>query len=150
VKRKDGIAALHQRKRMLLAAQTALQHFHRELEAQKIILDEKLFSKEDLVFVAQDIEFTYFVRMFANFEEILRDYWKNGCGRTTHPDMKPLMNSIAAHRRIPFDIVQGAHDARETRNALMHPDRELKNFMSFNEAESWLSQYLRRLPLDWS
>src|SRR5947207_121868 len=57
----------------------------------------------DLRQCAQNLEITYILRLFAEFEGVLRDYWIGGRKRKTVPNMRPLMNSIAAYRDIPPD-----------------------------------------------
>ena len=55
---------------------------------------------------ATNLQVTYLVRLFAEFEAILRDYWLNGRRRTTVPRMVDLMNSVAAYCFMNADDVQ--------------------------------------------
>src|SRR5258708_7244334 len=47
---------------------------------------------------ARNLEVTYVLRLFSTFEAVLRDFWVEGVGRATEPDMRPLMDSIAGRR----------------------------------------------------
>src|SRR5205809_1040402 len=74
----------------------------------------------DLEVSVDNLPITYFLRLFAEFEGILRDYWVNGRGRSTSPRMMDLMNSIAAYCFIGNDDLADAHEVREYRNHVIH------------------------------
>ncbi len=95
------------------------------------------------------MEATYLVRMFADFEAGLRDFWRNGLGRRTVPKMEPLMNRIAAYRSVPEPVLSEAHDVREFRNAIVHEGDRHANPIGIEEARRRLCRFLGRLPRDW-
>jgi hypothetical protein len=67
-----------------------------------------------------NLQVTYFVRLFAEFETVLRDYWLNARKRTTAPPMAALMNSVAAYCFINEDDLLNANQVRDYRNQVMH------------------------------
>jgi hypothetical protein len=69
---------------------------------------------------ARNLEATYLVRLFAVFEQALRDYWSKSLKRTTHPKTEDLINSIAARRRVHYQELQAVHHVRAFRNAVVH------------------------------
>src|SRR5437868_14584300 len=74
---------------------------------------------------ATNLELTYVVRLFAEFEAILRDFWavvraRRRCRRTR---MEVLMNRVAAECSLPWDALNKAHAVREYRNAIVHDRR---------------------------
>jgi hypothetical protein len=68
---------------------------------------------------ADNLEITFTPRLFSEFEAILRDYW-TAAVRPTSPDMRPLMDSIAARRRISENHLAAAHAIRDFRNDIIH------------------------------
>src|SRR5579862_5590183 len=77
-------------------------------------------TDEELRRCARNLELTFVLRLFAEFEAILRDYWRRGLNRPTRPDMEPVIESIARRRRMaPIDLAN-AHEVREYRNDIIH------------------------------
>jgi hypothetical protein len=97
---------------------------------------------------ALNIQITYLVRLFAEFEAILRDYWLNGRGRTTTPRMADLMSSITAYCFMNQDDVQNAHEVREYRNDVVHRHEQDPRF-DFQACRSRLACFIRWLPQKW-
>ncbi len=120
--------------------------------------DKNLFIHEDghqdqitvhqLESCVQNLPITYFIRLFAEFEGILRDYWLNGRKRNTKPRMIDLMNSIAAYCNINEDSVQDAQEVREYRNDVIHEHLQDSHF-DFQTCRSRLACFVRWLPQRW-
>ena len=102
----------------------------------------------DLISADENLEGTYLVRMFAEFETGIRSYWKTL--RPTRPPVEILLDSVAAKRVIPYDLVQNAHAVRDYRNQLVHDRDEPVDVVTIRDARSHLSKYLARLPTRWS
>src|ERR1017187_9993792 len=107
-----------------------LRRTHDELEAGRFALSRVLadlknnpnlfiaaqtvgVTATELKSCALNLEITFVLRLFAEFEAVLRDYWKQGLGRVTNPDMGRLMNSIAAKRNMNRLHLSFAHEIRE-------------------------------------
>ena len=90
----------------------------------------------------------FVLRLFSEFEGILRDYWRGGLGRITRPDMHPLMESIAHRRDMNQDDLDQAHEIREYRNDVIHEAAGDARY-GFSECKRALAMYLRWLPLQW-
>ncbi len=97
---------------------------------------------------AKTLETTFVLRLFAEFEAVLRDYWEHGAGRNTEPDMRPLMDSIAQRRRMSSDHLAEAHDLRNYRNLLIHEDARAAKF-DFPQSLRAVGRYMSWLPLKW-
>ena len=95
-----------------------------------------------------NLEITYLVRLFAEFEGILRDYWAHGRKRPTAPPMVDLMNSIAAYCFMNDDDRDDAHQVREYRNGVVHEHRQNPQF-GFQTCRSRLARFVRWLPRTW-
>jgi hypothetical protein len=96
-----------------------------------------------------NLEGTFLLRLYAEFEAGLRDVWKSYFGRDTHPPMKDLLVAIA-NQRIPQDWLEDADAVREYRNALVHEgDTTDIEAVSLAEARSRLCRFFSQLPKDW-
>jgi hypothetical protein len=100
-----------------------------------------------------NLEGTYIVRLYAEFEATLRDYWLNGLGRDTEPPMVQLVNDAIPNQHFPSDYVEGADEVRRFRNYLVHDSGDEMPadvvLLSLPEVERRLKQYLSRLKADW-
>lgn len=93
------------------------------------------------------LEATFTLRLFSSFEFIIRDFWVHTV-RDTQPDMRTLIDIIAARRSITDDDRDGAHQVREYRNAIVHDGaRELQ--LTFDDCMKALAKYLRWFPQSW-
>jgi hypothetical protein len=100
-----------------------------------------------------NLEATYIVRMYAEFEAGLRDYWKSYLGRDTHPTMVQLLNEAIPNQRFPRDWIDNADAVREYRNFLVHeieeePPRGMETF-TVEEAKRFLCAYFSCLDPNW-
>jgi hypothetical protein len=95
-----------------------------------------------------NLQITYLVRLFAEFEAILRDYWLNGRNRASTPRMVDLMNSVAAYCFMSNDDVQNAHEVRDYRNDVIHEHLQDPRF-DFQTCRSRLACFIRWLPQRW-
>ena len=97
---------------------------------------------------SDNLQITYVLRLFAEFEGILRDYWHYARKRTTDPPMAVLMDSLAAYCHMKADDVRNAHEVREYRNDVVH-DHLQDSRLDFPECCSRLARFLRWLPQRW-
>lgn len=95
-----------------------------------------------------NLEATYIVRLFAEFESALRIYWREARKRKTYPQISKLIASIAALRGIPATIIDYAHEVREFRNGLVH-EKTQSTSLTFGACRSHLAKFLSFLPPQW-
>ncbi len=103
----------------------------------------------DLRNASEKLEGTYLIRLFAEFETGLRDYWE--ARRTTRSPSRTrdLLDGVAAMREIRLEQPANAQSVREYRNALVHERAEAKPHLSIAEARRHLCRYFRFLPPRW-
>jgi hypothetical protein len=96
----------------------------------------------------RDLEGTYIIRLFAEFETGLRQFWETE--RDSHPRTRDLLDGIAAMRVIPDGLKDKAHAVREYRNSLVHEreDEELEP-LPIARARGYLCHFFSFLPLEW-
>ena len=80
---------------------------------------------QDFAGFAENREATYLVRLFAEFENGLREAWNRAFGESSHPKTMDLLNAVASRCRIPNDRLTEAHRARVYRNSVVHDVSEL-------------------------
>jgi hypothetical protein len=104
---------------------------------------------QDIRAAAENIEGTYVVRMFAEFETGLRTYWTTILPRARRTAVETLLDRVGDLRDIRPHIVRGTHEVREHRNHLVHHrDREIGT-LTIAESRRRLATYFSRLPIEW-
>jgi hypothetical protein len=103
-------------------------------------------GESELRRASANIEVTFILRLFGEFEAILREFWATL--RPTAPDMKPLMDAIAARRSMAPTDLAAAHDVRALRNAIIHQNVRVFT-LTFAHCTPLLGRYLRWLPETW-
>jgi hypothetical protein len=96
-----------------------------------------------------NLELTYLIRLFAEFESGLRSCWERSLKRTTQPPVRDLLYAIAKARSIPHDLLDDVHEVRKLRNAFVHESDGTEVPLSLAEARSRLCIFLAWLPPDW-
>ncbi len=98
------------------------------------------------------LELTYLLRLYAEYEEVCRDYWAairpaaGGARRRT--SMEVLMGRLAAVRNLSVDTLADAHRVRTYRNDVVHAHDRTGRY-PFAQCRSWLATYISYLPLRW-
>jgi hypothetical protein len=130
-------------------AQLAAKHFLKLLRTEpRLLLDGKL-KQADATRFETTLGDTYLLRLFAEFEEGLRGWWRHGLGRATEIRTFQLINSVAARRSVPDDDRDDVHAVREYRNALIHEESDDVDPVPFLEAKHFLCKFFSRLPENW-
>lgn len=125
-----------------IAALEAIAYYLKECEANRIAFLPG-FRFRDLRDCHDDLERTYLIRLFAQFEIALRDYWEREV-RDTSPRVHDLLESLGGRLFIQYDVVSRAHAVREYRNAIVHGGNAAP--VTLAEARSYLCTYLSNLP----
>ncbi len=102
---------------------------------------------------AESLEATYIVRIYAEFEAGLRDYWKTYCRQSTYPTMRQLVNEAIPNQRFSQERIDRADEVRLYRNFLIHdiedePPDELKE-IQVAQAKKHLCAYFACLDPNW-
>lgn len=94
------------------------------------------------------IELTYIMRLFAAFEATLRDYWLNGVGRKTEPDLISLLTSLTGRQNMDAETLAAVNNIREWRNQVIHRDMRLQQF-DFPSCARAFGLFISWLPIEW-
>src|SRR6202034_3237150 len=79
-------------------ARIAAQDLGTRLRADPSVLSEEGLENADYYNLRDNLEPTYLIRLFAEFEAGLREAWARSFGQTTTPRMQDLIESFAARR----------------------------------------------------
>jgi len=105
-------------------------------------------SPRDLRSADDNLEGTYLIRMFAEFETGVRSFWRTIRSRAGAP-AEILLDRVGVTCGIPADVIHVAQRAREYRNKLVH-DREVEvEVLTVSEARRCFATYVARLPIAW-
>ena len=101
----------------------------------------------EIVNASRNLEGTYIMRLFAEFETGARQYW-DVVWRTeikTHD----LFEALAARRGIPDTDLENAHLVREYRNSLVHERDDQPERLEMAAARKFLCTFFSYLPVQW-
>lgn len=106
---------------------------------------------EDVRRAANDLEITYFIRLFSAFEGILKEHLAKSHPGIHVPDDASaawLIDRVATRQRptIVDPLRDRTHQVRRYRNFLVHPGGPAPAFVQFSEALARLNRFADRLP----
>jgi hypothetical protein len=95
------------------------------------------------------LEGTYVIRLFAEFETILRAFWTASRGVDPPSRTRDLLDGIGAKRKVPHDTIHHAHEIRDFRNTLVHERDDAIEPVPIALARNYLCVFVNFLPLEW-
>src|SRR5580704_4559051 len=95
IKRQQRIEWIAAVAKEYLAAKSAADLLKTHLQADPNYGASQGWEARDGVAFKDNLESTYMIRLIAEFEAGVRDYWANHLNRTTHPPMVQLLQSLA-------------------------------------------------------
>lgn len=107
------------------------------------------YRVRDLEEASDQLEATYTIRLFAEFETSLRKFWPASRGPTPPARTRDLLDGVGATRRIPDDQIGDAHKVREYRNVLVHERKADTEPIPIAQARGHLCRFLSFLPIEW-
>jgi hypothetical protein len=110
-------------------------------------------SPRDLVSVGRNLETTYLVRLWAEFETALLSYYRSLRGepeaRIRAVDLVDTLAGVRRGRAIADDVRIAVHEVREHRNSLVHERTDPAPPVGLVESRSRLNTFLGKLPEQW-
>jgi hypothetical protein len=145
-KRQERIRAVA---REYKAVKTAVELPGRELQQNPALGQPMGWGTRDAKQVQDNLEPTFIIRLYAEFEAGLREAWEHYFKRATRPPMRDLLLSIARSRSAA-NCLDAARAVQDYRNNLVHEGdpREMQP-IPFEKAQRSLAVFLSRLPPNW-
>ena len=132
--------------RVYVAMRQAADRFREIALSDPTILRENLRHGE-IVVASQNLEGTYVMRLFAEFETGTRQYWD--ATWVSYSRTIDLLNGLAARCGIPDEQRENAHLVRDYRNSLVHEREEKTEVISIADARHYLCHFFSFLPPLW-
>ena len=142
----EWIARIRDVEREYLGMRQAADRFLSAAHGDPAILLHGLRYREIAV-ASANLEGTYLIRLFAEFESGARDYWRTI--RDTNPRTVDLLTGLAAQRRIPDLLCDNAQSVRAYRNSWVHDSAEIPDIIPIAVARSYLCHFFSFLPPQW-
>jgi hypothetical protein len=130
-------------------ARIALERLGEPFRANPALLTQEQLKQSDFEKASKNLEGTYLLRLFAEFEGTLRDAWENCFKQTTTPPMRDLIEAVGARRSMAGEDIENAHAVRAYRNSLVHEGGESPEVIPLDRAKQFLCKFISWLPLDW-
>ena len=108
-----------------------------------------VISLRDIRQASSRLDGTYIIRLFAEFETGLRQFWLAARGTDPPARTRDLLDGVAASRKIPDHQLVKAHKVRIYRNHLIHERDEPLDPVSVAEARHSLCRFFSYLPPNW-
>jgi hypothetical protein len=137
---------IKQVEREYLALRQACDRFLDTARDNPNVLRDNLRHRE-IMFASENLEGTYLIRLFAEFETGARHYWKTNWG--TDPKSVDLLEGLAARCKIPDEERTNAQLVRVYRNSLVHEREEEIPVVPIAEARHSLCLFFSFLPHQW-
>jgi hypothetical protein len=102
----------------------------------------------DLTAADENLEATYLIRMFAEFETAIRSFWKS-IRPKARTQTEALVDRVGDRCSIPIEVVRDAQVVRVYRNKLVHDRDQECEPMTIKVARHRLAIYLASLPREW-
>ncbi len=99
----------------------------------------------DLLSAKEELEPTFLVRLFAEFESALRSYWPTVHVRRTPRRISILIDRVASIIHVDSYELINVHSVRKKRNLIVHESDEKVSDMSLADAHGHLCKFLSRL-----
>jgi hypothetical protein len=153
IKRQQRLQRIVNAAQEFLAARTAAEWLQGGLETDPGFGVQHGWEAKAGIDFCDNLEATYLMRMYAEFEAGLRDFWKTHLRHDTHPQMVQLVRYAIPNQTFSQDVIDDADDVRKYRNYLVHEveDEVPEGLRVFTvaEAKSCLCKYFGRLDARW-
>ena len=126
----------------------AIQHIQAESRHNPGILPDPALQR-DFRAAAARLQGTFIIRLFAEFETALREFWTNTRSSTPPSRTRDLLDAVGTRCGVGDERLNAAHVVREYRNALIHFREDEIEEVGIAAARSRLCQFLSFLPVQW-
>lgn len=122
----------------------AARHAAARLKSESARLGSALppeFSLKDLTAAAENLEGTFLIRLFSEFEAALKSYLRYK-SRKVPDKAEHLINRVRSTARIDADVTMQVHEVRRHRNTLVHDAAGGTKQVALEVARSHLCRFL--------
>jgi len=133
------------------AVDASLKYVRDQWRRQNLSLAIKQATPEDLQRAIDDLDTTFFIRLFSTFEGMLRQHMEqHHAGISVEEDARAvwLIDRVARLQAPPIvaPLRDRVHEVRRYRNFLVHPGGGPLRTVFFTDALARLGRFVSRLP----
>lgn len=132
-----------------VVADIALESLRGELNRDSAFLTKQGLNRANFNDCTEYREATYAIRMFAVFENGLREARRAIQGHPTRAPVVALLNWFASRCAIESDLLVAAHTVRVLRNFHVHDGSELHEAVTLEQCRRHLCRFFSKLPESW-
>lgn len=129
------------------AIRFAIEHLLQSVQGGATALKENL-KRLDLNRASTNLEFTYTIRLFAEFEAGLKRFLKSKKLKVPR-NARRLIDRVAARIGIAGDLLLNVHKVRDCRNRFAHDLEQEVEPLTIRKATSFLCTFFDRLQTAW-
>ncbi|HEX5269184.1 MAG TPA: hypothetical protein VFW33_01790 [Gemmataceae bacterium] len=130
-------------------AQVAVDLLKSALRADPSLLAARQLKRAHLELLVAQLEPTYFVRLYSEFEAGLRDVWASHFKKKRRPHAEQLIDALTSRQRVSDDYRRKVHTVRKYRNVLVHEGADETVPVALGRARSFLCTFFSFMPEDW-
>lgn len=149
MKRQIRLERIRAVEREYLAAKAAITVLQERLLSEPTFGMGNDWHSKDVRNLQENLDSTFLIRLYAEFEAGLRDAWQFAFNRRTEPQMRDLLIAIATRCYMPHDWLVHAHEVRVYRNTLVHEGQHKITPIPIVVVRRYLCRFFSRLPPDW-
>ena len=140
-----GLKAIEHEYRVALIA---MRRLTAQARHDPTILDRDIRFREIEVALS-NLNATYAVRLFAEFETGLRKFWVATRNEEEPRSVAELIDRIASRHGVRHDDLTNAHRSRRYRNRQIHANEEEGETIEVGDCRGFLCTFLGNTPLTW-
>ncbi len=92
---------------------------------------------------------TYAIRLFADFETGLRQFWTAARLEPEPRSITEIIDRVASRHRIGSDELRNVHRVRKDRNRQVHDNEEEGEAIDVGDCRHFLNAFLGEMPSSW-
>lgn len=148
-RRDDWIRRIRDVEQESLVAEIALDALLDLLSRDSAHLTKRGLNRANFNDCGEYREPTYAIRMFAVFENGLREARRAIRGHTSRAPVAALLEWFSSRCAIESDLLDAAHTVRILRNFHVHDESESQEPMSLEQCRRHLCRFFSKLPETW-
>ena len=147
--RADRFIRIQQVEREYLYARMAIALLEEHINEATDFARERELSLPEFHALDRNLEKTYIIRLYAEFESALRAYWADWLRRTSHPRMHEMLYSLAAQHHVTRDVYDATDAVRRFRNSLVHEESAQAKPFTIASCRHYLCSFLGFMSKNW-
>ncbi len=135
--------------REYLVGVAAVATLQTALRKDPSLLNKARVGLADFRNLLENLQKTFLVRLFAEFEAGLREVWVKHARKKAEAAIRDVITSPGVKHDVPETVRENVHAVRKYRNFLVHAGDTKAKAVPLDHARSYLCTFFSRLPDNW-